>query len=139
VSGLVNAEGAFSQDLPLASPYVRQSDEDPELDARAKQGRKRAFISSRVLTSAHAIRELEARTQAKPQRRAGRVRRGLVEAAPPPPRQAGIRETRETREAGDAGDFGVADEAEYEGWRQVAALALPPDLDDDDGLEMTVE
>jgi hypothetical protein len=64
------------------------------------------------------------------------VRRVLVEAAPPPPRQAGI---RETREAGDAGDFGVADEAAYEGWRQVAALALPADLDDDDGLEMTVE
>jgi hypothetical protein len=119
-AGLVDAAGAFSPDLPLASPYVRQSDEDPELDAWVKQGRKRVLISSRALTSADAMQELEARKQAKPQRRAGRVRRVLVEAAPPPPPQAGL------REAGDAGDFEVADEAAYEGWRLEAGGGAGP-------------
>jgi hypothetical protein len=40
----------FSPDQPLASRYVRQSHDDPEPDARDKQGRKRDFMSPWVLT-----------------------------------------------------------------------------------------
>ena len=126
VAGLVNGDGDFSPDHPLASVYVRQSDEDPEQDARVKQGRKRVFISSRVLTSDEAIRELEERKRTKPQRRAGRVRRVVVEAAPPP---AGP----------DGGGFEVEDERAYEDWRQVAARTMPPDPEEEGDVELGVD
>ena len=126
VAGVVNGDGDFSPDHPLASVYVRQSDEDPEQDARVKQGRKRVFMGSRVLTSDEAIRELEERKRTKAQRRAGRVRRVVVEAAPPP---AGR----------DGGGFEVEDERAYEDWRQVAARTMPPDPEEEGDVELGVD
>jgi hypothetical protein len=69
-AGLVNGDGTFSPGQPHASPYVRPSDDDPELEARVKLGRKRVFISSRVWTSPDAMWELELedKEQTRPQR-----------------------------------------------------------------------
>jgi hypothetical protein len=90
------------------------------------------------LTSDEAIRELEEGRRTKPQRRAGRVCRVVVEAArpPPPPTLAGASEAGAGEEVGE---FEVADEAAYEGRRQVAARTMPPDLGDDEILQTVVE
>jgi hypothetical protein len=82
------------------------------------------------LTSVDAIRELEERKQTKPQRRAARVRRVVVEGALPSPAIAGARE---------AGEVEVADDDAYEGWRQSAALAMPHDVEDDVDLMLVAE
>jgi hypothetical protein len=63
-------------------PYVRPSEDDPELDARVKRARKRVFISSRVLTSEAAIAELEEWRRTKTQRRAARGHRVVVDTIP---------------------------------------------------------
>jgi hypothetical protein len=49
-----------------------------------KEGRQRVLIGTGVLKSDEAIRELEETRRIKPQRRAERVRRVVVEAAPSP-------------------------------------------------------
>jgi hypothetical protein len=115
----------------VASTHVRQSHDEPELDARVKQGRKRIFSSSPDATL-----EVEGRKRTKPERRAARVRRVVVEAAPPPTTPGGA---REDGQAGGAGGFKVMDENAYEGWRQMATLIMPPDVDDDVCVDIVME
>jgi hypothetical protein len=45
----------------------------------------------------------------------------------------------ETGAGEEVGGFEVADKAAYEGWRQVAARTVPPDLEDDKVAETVVE
>ena len=95
------------------------SDIDPETEARIKQGRKRVFISSRVLTSDEAISELEGRKLTKPLRKAGRIRRAVVDIPPP---------TEDAAE--DDRTFIAEDGPAFQGWTN-AAVRAPPDLEDE--------
>ena len=120
IAGLVCPNGAFMADAPLASPYVQMSDIDPETEARIKQGRKRVFISSRVLTSDEAISELEGRKLTKPLRKAGRIRRAVVDIPPP---------TEDAAE--DDRTFMAEDGPAFQGWTNAAVRAAPPDLEEE--------
>jgi hypothetical protein len=81
---------------------------------------KTVFIGSRVLTSEDDIAELEERRRTKPQRRAARARRVVVETIP-----AQV-------EGVEAGDFEAEDGPAYEGWRARANMVMPPDQADDE-------
>ena len=120
IAGLVAADGAFSPEQPLASVYVRRSDEDPEMDAMVKQGRKRVFISSRVLTSGEAIADLRARKMTKPMRKARGIRHAVVDVLPP-----------------SVDDVWQADDgAAFDQWTDRAARAMPPDMEEEgEGVE----
>jgi hypothetical protein len=82
--------------------------------ALVRQGRKRVFIRSMVLTSDAAIGELEERKRTKGQRQARRPRQVVVEAVPP------------FGAGGDDDNFQAGDDLAFEGWGIVAERALPP-------------
>jgi hypothetical protein len=61
VAGLLAAEGMFSRDKPLASPHARHGHDDPDLDARVCQSKKRVMLNPLVLASPDADHQLEYR------------------------------------------------------------------------------
>jgi hypothetical protein len=101
---------------------VRPSEEDLEMDARVKQGKRRVFISFRVLTSDAAIAELEEGKRPKGQRQARRPRRIVVEAVPPI--GAGV----------DDDNFQAGDDQAFEGRRIVVERALAAELGEVDDV-----
>ena len=116
-TGLSDCVGAFRPDRPLASRYVRESDEDPEGDPRRMQT-KRIALGSRLLTSDNCIQELRERAAERRRWRPKRARARLDDEA------AAADEDEE--------NFLAEDGPAFDGLATATEMIFPPELGEDE-------